>query len=283
MKQWWLWMAAVVVLLFICYAYLLAEEPTTVEAEPVAEVEEVESIADTAEEQAAPAETEESTGHKTRITVDGKPLALSSSKRLTADQNGNYVVAEDVTLEKPLYLMANSLVINGRVDADVWTGGSELEVVGEVTDDFNAMAQKISIQGQVGDDAKAFAQMVRVHGSVGGTMHAFCGEFLLSDDAVIGGDLTTYCGQSSIGGTVMGDLQSGCQMHDQRGVVHGKAKIEAETVSLEGVIHGPVSIDASRKVYIAGECRQDVVIDCDRIEFEPTATILGNLTYTSSK
>lgn len=160
----------------------------------------------------------------------------------------NLVVRSDEVIEDDLFAGAQRLTILGTVDGDLIAGGKNIDVDGEVWGDMIAGAEIISIAGRIDDDIRVAAREIVNSGSVGSNALCFCQNLRLTGQSQIGRDLTVYAGEALIEGDIGGRLSG-----------------------------------ATSSMRIAGRISGDVEISTGSLLILPSAEIMGDLMYTSSK
>jgi cytoskeletal protein CcmA (bactofilin family) len=146
------------------------------------------------------------------------------------------------------YAASNQIRISIPVDGDVVIAGRVLDIDGEIAGDILAAGWRVSVRKPVSDD-------VRIAGAE------------VSVNAPVDGDVTLAGGDVTLGS-------------DAR--VMGRAWLTGGTVRANGVFERELQI-AGGTVQIAGEVRKPLTVIAETLEIQPTARILGPLTYKSPR
>ena len=94
----------------------------------------------------------------------------------------------------------------GDVNGDLFWFGQSVNVAGSVLNNALLWGSNVAVDGHVGSDTFIGAGSSQVNGEVMQNVYAFTGQFTVSKDAVIHGNLICMCGTLSIHGTVRGKV-----------------------------------------------------------------------------
>lgn len=173
-------------------------------------------------------------------------------------------VAEGETVTEDLALFGSTISVSGYVESDVIAFAKSIEVPGIINQDLMGGAETVEITGQVGDDVRAGARLLKVYGQVGDDLIAFCQEFTLGENALVGGEAQTWCQKGSFYGDVDGNMRIGCERAEIRGHVGGNLSVNARYIELAGAVDG------------------DAQLKGENIVLLPGCIVTGNLQYTSA-
>ena len=175
----------------------------------------------------------------------------------------NFNLPQDETHVGDLYAAGESVDVSGTVDGDLVVGAGTVNVFGTVIGDLIAGGSLVTVGGNVGEAARLAGSQVTVSGTIEGDLLMFGSVITLSPGAKVMGDLLTFGAQVRIDGDVDGDVITNAQM-----------------VWLGGDVGGELSGTAGR-ILISGSVAQDVKVKVDTLELDESASIGGNLEYSS--
>ncbi|WP_276299762.1 bactofilin family protein [Halorussus lipolyticus] len=148
---------------------------------------------------------------------------------------GTVVVEEDETIDDDLTAFAGTVIVRGTVDGDL-----------------TAFAGDVFVEGRVTGDMTALGGNVRIAGEVTGDVDAVGGNVVVSEDALVGGQLEGAAGNVVVEGEV------------QQGVRVGAGTI---TLGPNAVVGGDFVYDGdlnrAEGAQVAGEIRQESDIGLD--------------------
>jgi cytoskeletal protein CcmA (bactofilin family) len=161
---------------------------------------------------------------------------------------------ESVTIESgeviddDLYVAGSTITINGTVNGDLWAAGGTLNINGTVSGDVVAAISTLNIDGEVGQTVRVVGATININGSIGDDLMVGSNTLTIGSTAVIGGDLLFAASKAYVDGTVSGSMRGA-----------------GSEISLTGVAGGDVKLGVSE------------------LTIASSASIQGNLTYTSEK
>ncbi len=136
-----------------------------------------------------------------------------------------YLLPEGQSVSGNLYAFGNTVRIEGRVDGDLISGGTKVEIApgGVVEGDLMAGGQSVVIQGTVNGDVRAAGFMVQAEPGaiIGGEIVAAGYSVGIGEGARVGGDAAMAGAQGIVDGTIDGDLRFGGAGLDIQGQVNG--------------------------------------------------------------
>lgn len=122
------------------------------------------------------------------------PIAQAADVR-TGD---SIVIAPRQVLREDLYVIANSVVVDGTLDGDLFAIAGAVRINGRVTGSVFAAAVEVAITGQVDGDVRAAAASVTVAAPAGGEQRPTIGGDLLAAGASIVLDSTGSVGRDTV-------------------------------------------------------------------------------------
>lgn len=158
---------------------------------------------------------------------------------------------------------AVSVPAGTTVDDDLFVSGQTVAIAGQVNGDVYAFAQSITVTGTIERDLIAAAQQITVDGVVKGDLRA-AGQHVVINGRV-DGNVTTAGQLVSLGrqGEVLGSMLGAAQDLTLLGPVGRGVRAYASALQLGGTVGGNVDADVAT------------------LTVDPTARIVGRLTYSS--
>lgn len=173
--------------------------------------------------------------------------AVSTFATNEAD-NGSVTLAKDQTKDGSYYASAQTVTVDGTVNGDVYCAGQDIFVNGTVNGDVLCAGQRVTIRGVVSGDVRTAGQMIEIAGTVGGSVSSFSQQTTIASGAI-----------------VKGNLNGGSQF-----------------VTVNGTVEKDVVIGAQELV-VGGQVKGDVNAGVGRLVLASTPSVLGNLSYSSSR
>ena len=175
-------------------------------------------------------------------------MPITAAPVMAADlRSGETItVASGEIIDDDLYVAGSDIVIDGIIDGDLWAVGSEITINGTVNGSVIAVGQTITVNGEIAHAARLAGETLSINGNIKGDLLAFGGNVNIAGTAKIGGDFLVGARSSRIDGAIAGDIKGG-----------------AGEISITNGVGG------------------DVELEVDQLTIASTATVQGNLTYTS--
>ena len=129
-----------------------------------------------------------------------------SAKAQEVRSQDNLTVAKTETINSALVANGSTINIEGNIDGDLYCFGSQVVISGRINGDVFCSAQSINISGRVNGSIRLLANDINVSGQSFGSATIFSSNFILTDKAVIGNDLSVVSTKSKINGTIARDL-----------------------------------------------------------------------------
>lgn len=175
-----------------------------------------------------------------------------------------YVVPADTVIEEDLYISANELYIEGRVEGDVVFLGAYAEISGEISGDFMAMATGVEISGLVEDDVRLLAAGVNISGEIG-------------DDLIAtGGGGAGFTAPLPVGTQ---SISQGVFLRDGR--VNGDLLLASGATQLSGVIQGDINGIVNTLALREATIEGSVAVQTFTLEVDEVSRVLGEFQYTA--
>ena len=195
---------------------------------------------------------------------------LLSARTVLAGQTisqDKFTVARDQVITDDLYVTAEEIIIDGKIEGDLVAFGAYIEINGEVTEDLVAAGGGIVLNGVVGDDAYLAGGGVTINGTVGDDLLVAGGGgglpgfptfpmmvggreiqqgVMLTENSVVGGDLYAFGGSGTFDGRVVGNVYSLMSETTFGGQVGGNANFFGDvlTVSDNAKVGGTLTYSA---------------------------------------
>ncbi|MFC1871120.1 hypothetical protein ACFLYF_01775 [Chloroflexota bacterium] len=173
-------------------------------------------------------------------------LTATPALAFYARSGDNITVADGEVINDDLYIAGNIIVINGTVNGDVWAVGNEIRVNGKINGSLMAAGGTVTVNGEISHALRVAGGTLDIRGNVGGDVIAAGGTLGITSTARVGNDLVLGTGQAGIAGPVNGDVIGG-----------------AGEITFSNAVVG------------------NVTLNVDNLTLFPTASIQGNLDYTS--
>jgi hypothetical protein len=173
----------------------------------------------------------------TAAVSDGEALAQQAGQRVVVDSR----------VDRDLYLAGATVEVRAEVGGDVIAGAGAVTTTAEITQDLVAAGGTVEVRGRVGDDVRLVGGELTLAGDVGDAAVLAGGAVRVSRGVQVGGQALIAAGRVFLDGDVAGEL-----------------RVAAGTVRIGGSVAGNATIDAR-----------------DRFELGPGARFGGDLVYTS--
>jgi len=122
-------------------------------------------------------------------------------------RRGNDVVIEaGETVAHDLYIYADTVRVDGRIEGDLFVLARALTVTGTVTGGLFATSAEVSVDGSVEGSVRVLASSVTLRGQVRKDLLAIAAELTLASPSRIGGDLMYAAADATLNGSVDGGV-----------------------------------------------------------------------------
>ena len=165
----------------------------------------------------------------------------------------SYTLAEGQTLDNDLILTCGSARIDGTVNGDLIMFGRSMTINGRVTGDVIVFAERVNMNGTVDGDVRAFASALNLNGQVAKNVMAFVSMLDVGEKAQVGGSLTTFVGQATLGGKIARDMLGFGEDFDLDGYIGGSVLAQGKRMSIgpSAEILGKVKFRGREKPVVA--------------------------------
>lgn len=163
-------------------------------------------------------------------------------------------IPENEVINEDLFVLGQSITIDGKVNGDLFFLAKDISISGEVTGDIIGMAQTVTINGIALDDVRTGGQFVNINGEIHKNA-TFSGQFVnINKKSSIGGDLIVGGNDIKIDGVIQGDVQVGGETISLRGKIGKTVNLIAREiiVSQSSVIKGDLKYRAKKAEIVEG-------------------------------
>jgi len=159
----------------------------------------------------------------------------------------NEVVAED------LYIGGGNVSVNGDVTGDLLVGSGNIVITGNIKDDLTVGGGSIKVLGNVGDDLRIAGGDITIAGAIGGDLVIAGGNVHILSTATIGGDILAGAGALIVDGAVTGDISAAGGALLLNSTVGGNVFARAEEIKLGtgAIVEGNFAYHAPKTASLA--------------------------------
>ncbi len=151
-------------------------------------------------------------------------IALFSLVSFGQMESGENILI-DKTQQDDAYLAGETIKVNAVVDGDLVIAGGNLTVNDSINGDLTAAGGELIVNGHIMDDVRIAVGRTTIDSEVGDDLIVFGGEVILTENAIVQGNLICFGGNVEI-----------------KGNVAGKLEVKAADVFIDGTIEGPSKI-----------------------------------------
>jgi len=191
---------------------------------------------------------------------------FTSSPVLAMDiRSGDTVtIAGGEVVDDDLYIGGATIIVDGTINGDLWAAGREITINGTVNGGIVAAAETINVNGDVAHAVRLVGSTVSINGVVNGDLIVFVGNANVASTAEIGGDLLVGAGSLRINGPIKGDVRGGASDITITSSVGGDTELAVErlTIASTASIQGDLTYTSE-----------------DEADIQPGAQIRGGITY----
>ncbi len=117
---------------------------------------------------------------------------------------------EDILINKiqqdDTYRAGETIKVNAAIQGDLVIAGGNLTVNDSVNGDLTAAGGELFLNGYIADDVRVAVGRVTIDSEIGDDLVVFGGEVILTENAVIHGNLNCFAGNIEINGKIIGNL-----------------------------------------------------------------------------
>ena len=158
-------------------------------------------------------------------------IALCTMVSFGQEENeGNILISE--TQQDDTYRAGGNIKVNAVVQGDLVIAGGNLSVNDSIIGDLTAAGGELFLNAYVADDVRIAGGRINIDSEIGDDLIVFGGEVILTENAVIHGNLVCYAGNVQINGEVLGKLEVKGGEVFINGTVREPSKIVAENITI---------------------------------------------------
>ena len=175
-------------------------------------------------------------------------VLLSVTPAAAAEIHGydDVIIASGDVVNDDLYLTGNRITINGVVNGDVLAAGSTVTIDGTVNGDVIVLASTLKFGGEITGSLRTAASTIRIDGNI-------------SEDLVVAGSTIDLGNTAEIG----------------RDLIFGASNMKIKSAITRNIL------GIGEKVEFSDVTGGDISVEVESLTIASTATIKGNLVYTS--
>ncbi|MEX0290734.1 MAG: hypothetical protein AB3N14_16640 [Flavobacteriaceae bacterium] len=158
-------------------------------------------------------------------------LALCSMVSYSQAEDEDVILIEKAQ-EDDTYRAGETVKVNADIQGDLVIAGGNLSVNDSIHGDLTAAAGELLIKGNIADDARLAVGKVTIDSEIGDDLVVFGGEVILTENAVVNGNLKCFAGNVKMDGEVQGKLELKAADILINGSVKEASKIIGEDISI---------------------------------------------------
>ena len=132
-------------------------------------------------------------------------IALCSMVSFGQAENAGDILI-DKTQHDDTYRAGETIKVNAVVQGDLVIAGGNLIVNDSINGDLTAAGGELFLNGYIADDVRIAVGRTTIDSEVGDDLIVFGGEVILTENAIIHGNLICFAGNIEINGEVLGTL-----------------------------------------------------------------------------
>lgn len=182
------------------------------------------------------------------------------SLQIKTESNGLY--REEGHFEEDYMFSGNELEFAGSA-MDLFFAGRKLVFEGSTYSGVYAVGETVVINGTVGNDFFSGASRLEINGKINGTLFMASGECTLSSDSVVDGNIFMISGNTKLNGAINGNIYVGSGVFTISGTVNGDVEVGAGDVVIteKGKVNGNFKYYTENKLNESEESRITGTID----------------------
>lgn len=164
-----------------------------------------------------------------------------------------YTVDAEQTVDEHVYLLTGSAFVNGEITEDLFVVTEDIDLEGTIGDDAYILAEKANVSGVIQGDLRALTAMLSIQGTIEGDLMVASGAVLLSEDAVIKGDVYLGAGEVELKGSIEGNIIAYTDQMKIDAAVQGDSELYVSSLALgeAAVLTGNLTYEATTEAEIA--------------------------------
>ncbi|MDO1513912.1 polymer-forming cytoskeletal protein [Maribacter confluentis] len=177
-----------------------------------------------------------------------KTLLLFSTLLISITAYGQQAKNRDINITEhqkdDFYMAGENIDVNAIIDGDLVLAGSKITVKDTVQQDLIIAGGEIMVIGFIKDDIRAAGGKLTIDAEVGDDIIIAGGEVLITENAIIHGNLINFSGDIEMNGQILGNIKSHSGEIKINGTVEKEAEINAEKIYIDGIINGTSKLAA---------------------------------------
>lgn len=189
------------------------------------------------------------------ITIIFFLTTAPAADALTIRNDKNFRLPVQETTDGSLLVSGTSIDIEGTVDGDLFCAGQNVTIRGVVTGDIICAAQTFVFNGSTAGDIRTAGQNITINGVVEKNVTAFAQQLEFGEAAQVYGEVHTAAQNAAFNGSVSKDILAGAQNLRVGGLVGGNMKVGVEEITIAdtATISGNLDYTSERKAEINEE------------------------------
>ena len=165
-------------------------------------------------------------------------VALAAPAMAAETASSDFVIIrEDVVISDDLYATGVRVIIEGKVDGDLFAFAAEdVLIEGEVTGSVFVLASELTLSGVVGGSVRAGVRHLEITGTVGRDVVGVVLKSELGDTAAIENDVLLWAVNAVSRGSIGGDLSGTAARIELEGSVDGDVALAVSRLSVTGAL-----------------------------------------------
>lgn len=173
------------------------------------------------------------------------------------------------------YIAGGQIIVEENINGDLFIGGGEVDIKGDVSGDVFVFAGSVLIRGNVADDVRIGAGDVTIEGIIGDDVFAGTNILVITESAVIKGDLIIGSGDFKLYGKVLGNVKAVFEKGEITGTINGYANLTYE----KKLDVGENASVLGRLTYMAPTENPNLANIAESVEYRQTSTRWTNNTF----
>ena len=158
-------------------------------------------------------------------------IALCSMVSFGQTENKNEILINKAQPDDT-YRAGETIKVNAVVQGDLVIAGGKLIVNDSINGDLTAAGGELFLNSYIADDVRIAVGRVTIDSEIGDDLVVFGGEVILTENAIIHGNLKCFAGNIEINGEVIGQLDIKGADVLINGTVHETSKIIGEDINI---------------------------------------------------
>ena len=153
----------------------------------------------------------------------------------------NYTLPADKVIKDDLFVVGNTVRIDGTVDGDLFLFGQTFTINGHVTGDVIVGGSILTINGKVDGNVRGSLGLFNLHGTIGKNLMLFTGTVATDPQSSIGWSAILYCGECTLDGRIERGISGTLGQATLNGYIGGDVDVRAKqmfSVGSEAQVQG---------------------------------------------